>query len=235
VREYDSAPGSEVWDWTPGESGAYLVEVWARTAGSVAPFEQVGSKGLDGVTVISMVFASNAADDGWVLESTEKSSRGGLVASRGTSVFVGDDPLNRQYRSILSFDTGVLPAGAVIRSAQLKVRYQALVGRKPFATHGALLVDVVRVGFSGKRTLQTADFQATADRLAAAVVRKIPAAGWYSAVIEGRDLNRAGMTQFRLRFTRDDDNDRNADFIAFYSGNAPKASRPVLQVDYYVP
>jgi hypothetical protein len=45
----------------------------------------------------------------------------------------------------------------------------------------------------------------------------------------------SGITQFRLRFQLDDDNDAVADFLRFYSGNSIAANRPVLVIEYYVP
>jgi hypothetical protein len=47
-------------------------------------------------------------------------------------------------------------------------------------------------------------------------------------------VNRTGMTQFRLRFALDDNNDLGTDVIKFYSGNGPSVNRPVLIVDYTV-
>jgi hypothetical protein len=46
-------------------------------------------------------------------------------------------------------------------------------------------------------------------------------------------INRTGVTQFRLSFTLDDNNDDVADFAAFRSGNdADVGSRPQLIVVY---
>jgi hypothetical protein len=49
-------------------------------------------------------------------------------------------------------------------------------------------------------------------------------------------INKLGLTQFRLRFTLDDNNDSISNYIRFYSGNAALASvRPLLIVKYYLP
>ena len=46
-------------------------------------------------------------------------------------------------------------------------------------------------------------------------------------------INKYGYTQIRLRFSLDDNNDDNDDFIKFYSGdNATPSNRPVLEVTY---
>jgi hypothetical protein len=64
------------------------------------------------------------------------------------------------------------------------------------------------------------------------------AGGWYVSKLRQVAypyVNRRGITQFRLRFQTDDDNDAVADFLRFYSGNSTAANRPVLVIEYYVP
>jgi hypothetical protein len=49
-------------------------------------------------------------------------------------------------------------------------------------------------------------------------------------------INLTGITQFRLRFAKDDDNDNNADYIKIFCGNmGVPFNRPVLRVWYYIP
>jgi hypothetical protein len=48
-------------------------------------------------------------------------------------------------------------------------------------------------------------------------------------------ISKVGVTQFRLRFAKDDDDDLSADYIKFFSGNASDADRPMLIVTYFVP
>ena len=44
------------------------------------------------------------------------------------------------------------------------------------------------------------------------------------------------MTQFRLRFAKDDNNDNGADFLRFFSADTANMSDfPVLEVKYYIP
>jgi hypothetical protein len=189
------------------------------------------------VTNLPETFRSAALADGWVLESTETSSAGGSMNAAG-SLFVGDNAANKQYRSILSFNTMGLPNDAVITKVTLRVRRQGVVGADPFTTHLNLLVDA-RKGAFGAGALQLGDFQAFANLNSAAIVGKMPlAGGWYQAVFKPAaltNLNKAGLTQLRLRFSRDDNNDLGADYLKLYSGNAPLASRPILAVEYYVP
>jgi hypothetical protein len=45
-----------------------------------------------------------------------------------------------------------------------------------------------------------------------------------------------GLTQLRLRFRLDDNNNGIANFISFFSGNyATVTSRPLLTITYYLP
>jgi hypothetical protein len=49
-------------------------------------------------------------------------------------------------------------------------------------------------------------------------------------------ISTTSLTQFRLRFELGDNNDGNADYLSFYSGNTVTPSnRPQLVIEYYVP
>ena len=57
---------------------------------------------------------------------------------------------------------------------------------------------------------------------------------WTSGILAY--INKVGVTQLRLRFATDDNNDGGADYVRFYSGDdATVSSRPMLIVEYYVP
>ena len=183
-------------------------------------------------------FNSVGSLDGWVLESGENIGTGGSMNSTESTVRVGDDTTNRQYRALLAFDTAPLPDKATVVSGTLKLRPAGRMGTNPFLTHGKLLFDIRRGGFSGGKVLQLSDFQAPATRSAAGSLSKTPVAGWLTATLASAAraaVNPRGQTQFRLRFTRDDNGDFNADYLKFSSGNAAAAYRPVLEVKYYVP
>lgn len=180
---------------------------------------------------------STGALDGWILESSESSSRGGSLSATAQNILVGDDADKRQYRGILSFDTRALPDTAVVVSGNLKLRRQGASGTA-FGPLGVLYADVMKGAFSGNLALGLPDFQATATRIAAMTIPKTPVGGWYVAPLSPKAIaaiSKTAPTQFRLRFSKDDDNDRNPDYISIYSGNAAAASRPVLEVFYYVP
>ena len=181
---------------------------------------------------------SNAAYDGRVLESSETSSVGGSVNNLG-SLVVGDDAGNKQYRSLVSFDTSALPDNAVIRSVTLKIKQAGTVGTDPFAGFGSLLADI-KLGSFGAAALQIPDFQAAASADAIGHFVAINSApGWYQLAVPAADyqfVNPAGLTQFRIRFSLDDNNNHVADFATFFAGDAPAgADRPKLIVEYTLP
>jgi hypothetical protein len=184
-------------------------------------------------------FRSKGRRDGWVRESKEASGRGKLRDSAATTLRLGDDHRNRQYRSILHFDTSRLPEGAVITKATLKIKRKATVGTDPFEVLGPLLVDVRRRFFGPNSKLASSDFQAKAHRKAVGRFKSIPGeGGWHKARLESTAfpyVNTRSTTQVRLRFRRDDSDDRDDDFLRLFSGDAGKAKRPVLTVDYFVP
>jgi hypothetical protein len=181
---------------------------------------------------------STAAQDGWILESTETSGVGGKLNKGATTLRLGDDAANRQYRAILSFDTSSLPEGADITSVTLTFKYAGKSGTLPFNTHGKLLADIHMEAFKNNPALQLGDFKAGASRKNVLAFTKNKVNNWYSQSLDPLDfqfINTAGVTQFRLRFKLDDNNDFGADFLKIYSGDANEANRPQLIVEYELP
>src|SRR6185436_4253347 len=111
--------------------------------------------------VIIVSFASDGTNDGWLRESSETSGKANTLNSTNATLRVGDDAANRQYRTILSFDTTSLPDNAIIASATLKFKYAGKVGTLPFSTHGKLLADICEGAFRGDPILQLGDFNAS--------------------------------------------------------------------------
>lgn len=182
-------------------------------------------------------FLSVAVQDGWVLESSETSGLGGTLDSTANTLQLGDDRLNRQYRAILSFNTSALPDNALIQSAKLKIRQSgAVIGSNPFTVLGSLWIDI-RLGAFGTNALQVGDFSSAASANQASVFNKTPAGGWYTNTLNATgiaQLNKAGLTQFRLYFAKDDNNNHVADYIRFVSGNYA-SSQPILVISYTLP
>ena len=113
-----------------------------------------------------------------------------------------------------------------------------LPGSDPFGTHGALLLEICNGSFSNSNALQAADFSAAAspgalrDQVAGLTF------SWYGAQLDNTNLfliNKIGTTQFRLLFSKDDNDDLDADYIKFFSGNSTSDNLPQLIVTYYVP
>lgn len=182
---------------------------------------------------------SNGPEDGWVLESSEDSTSGGSHNTAGTTLRLGDDALDRQYRVILSFVTMSLPDNAVITRAVLKLRYQGLTGSDPFSVLGGLKVDIRKPYFGPIVDLENGDFSAAAGKAGVATFNDTPVSGWYSAILAAGGypyISLVNVTQFRLRFFTDDNNNNIADYVRFYSGDyGTSTARPKLVIDYYVP
>ena len=191
------------------------------------------------VTPLSANFRSVGTYDGWLLESSETSNIGGAFDSTSTTFNLGDDQSNKQYRSILSYDTSSLPDTAVVTSVVLKIKKQGLVGTDPFSNLVPLRVDVRKPYFGPALALAASDFQAVAGKSSAGTFGVLPSAGWYTATLNSiayPHINQLGTTQFRLRFQLDDDNDSAADYMKFFSGNySTTTSRPLLVIQYYIP
>lgn len=185
-----------------------------------------------------LVATSNGTQDGWILESTETSGAGGTKNAGATAFIVGDEKGDKQYRSILSFNTSAIPDGATITSVMLKFKQTGLKGTNQFTDLGDILVDLKKGAFGTKATLQLGDFKAKASKNAAMAITNAPAEGWYTGTLAPGDLalvSKTGTTQFRLRFTKEDNDDKLPDYLKFASGNAGSSSRPVLIVTYTIP
>jgi hypothetical protein len=186
------------------------------------------------------IFESASVSDGWILESSEFSGVGGTKNSTATTLRLGDDSANRQYRSILSFDTFSIPVDAKIVSVTLKFKYAGITGANPFATHGKLLADICKGAYKNNSALELGDFNATCGngKNKALLYTNTKVDNWYSQALLPGDfqfINLGGVAQFRLRFTKDDNNDFGADFLKIFSGNVMEPDRPQLIIEYYVP
>ncbi len=181
----------------------------------------------------------SVAKDGWILESSETSRRGGSFDADAVTLRIGDNTGDTQYRSLLSFNTSGLPDSAVITKATLKIRKSSLTGSNPFSLLGKLRVDIRVPYFGAGGVLEAVDFQALANGYGVGFFSAVPVYNWYSASIGSAGypvISRLGATQFRLYFSRDDNDNLGADFMEFYSGNASTAAvRPLLVIEYYVP
>jgi hypothetical protein len=185
-------------------------------------------------------FMSVGANDGWILESSETSGVGGILNNAAPTFNLGDDKLKKQYRGILSFNISSLPDNAVITKVTLKVKKSAVIGGgNPVTLFQGFMVDIKK-GVFGTTTLQASDFQATASKTYGPFKPAL-VGGWYSIdLTSGKGyINKlstaSGLTQIRLRFKLDDNNNAVANYLSLFSGNAPAESRPQLIIEYYIP
>ncbi len=196
------------------------------------------------INLVTETFRSNGTNDGWVLESAENSNQGGSKNATATTFRIGDDAQDRQYRTILHFPTHYLPDNAVVTQVLLVIKAQGVVGTDPFTTHQNISVDI-RSGYFGSaglfgiNGLDLTDFQAPASMSSAGVILNNPVGGWYWAMLDSSAdpfINLQGVTQLRLMFQTDDNDDLGDDYLTFFSGNHDAlADRPHLLVEYYVP
>ena len=189
-------------------------------------------------TTFTFQAQSQGSYDGWILESSETSGKGGSMDASAGGLQVGDDVADRQYRVILSFNTSGLRDDAIVTSAVLRIKQKVAPSINPFTVLGSLLVDIRRPYFGSSASLQLVDFNAAATATKVAAFNSTPASGWYSATLSsaGRsNVNTAGLTQFRLYFAKDDNDNHTANLLKFLSGNAVAADRPVLIIKYVLP
>lgn len=188
-----------------------------------------------------LTFYSLGPQDGQMIESSENGNQGGLTNAGSTTFYLGDDAQRRQYRGLLSFNTGPsLPDHANITNITLKFKKQAIVGGgNPVAIFQGFTLDI-KTGAYGTTALQASDFQAAAN-ISNGPYQPVAINDWYSIDLTfARDwINKlstnSGLTQIRLRFNRDDNDNAVANYLSLYSGNAPVASRPQLVITYSVP
>jgi CSLREA domain-containing protein len=195
----------------------------------------------DTAETLTAILRSAGAQDGWVLESTETSKKGGTLDNAATTLRLGDNNLKKQYRSILSFSTGAsLPDDAVITKVTLKVKKQGITGGgNPVTTFQGFKVDIKK-GLFGTSALQTTDFQTPASKTYGPFVTTI-GGGWYTInLTSGKGyINKlstpSALTQIRLYFQLDDNNNAVANYLSLYSGDAPAGSQPQLIIEYHLP
>jgi uncharacterized delta-60 repeat protein len=191
--------------------------------------------GLSNTTQTSLTFKSIESYDGWILESGENSNKGGTLDKVANAIIVGDDARDRQYRSVISFNTNSIPDDVLITSAQVKVKKQGIVGTDPFKTHGDLLLDVRNGTFDNDIALKVADFSAIASAGSSQDKFSASTLNWYTANLSNTNLgfiNKYGSTQFRLLFSKDDNDDMGADYVRFFSGSAASTDQPQLIITY---
>jgi hypothetical protein len=194
------------------------------------------------VYTVNKVFLARsvATQDGWIVETGESTNKGGTISSTATTLRLGDDAAKEQYRTILSFNTSGLLDTTVLTKVTLKFRLQGVVGGgNPVTIFNGFMADIRR-GTFGTSALQAGDWQTTASKTSGPFTPAF-VSGWYSINLTSvrayvNKLSTSnGLTQIRLRFKLDDNNNGIANYLSLYSGNAGAASSPQLIIEYYVP
>ena len=206
-----------------------------------------GLPGSDSITVTidpvtgptTITILSTGSQDGWIRESNETSNAGGSNNSTNSgnrALRVGDSTGDRQYKTIVSFDTSSIPDGATILSATLRLKRGRVTGTNPFNILGSCFVDVQTGGFGGNVALANGDFQAAATVSQSATMSNPTSNGTFSeGSLNGAGLSaidKTGVTQMRIYFSTDDNDDGGNDYMGYYSGDSGTADRPQLVVTY---
>jgi serine protease len=186
---------------TPTMSGVTFTPTFIKYSNVTA-----NMTGQDYTARVTTTFTSTGSQDGWILESIRGSGKGGSLNASASTVMLGDDKLNRQYRGLLSFNTASLPDNAIIQSVVLKIKQSGgMIGSNPFSALGSLYVDIRKGYFGSSSLLQVSDFNAAATASKVGTFGKTPVSGWYSATLNtsGRsDINKTSLTQLRLYFSK---------------------------------
>ncbi len=121
-------------------------------------------------------------------------------------------------RSLLSFATASLPDNVVITKVTLKVKRQGVIGGgNPVTTFQGFMLDI-RKGTFGTSVLQTTDFQTTAHKTVGPFSPAL-VGGWYEFNLTSAKayitklVTGSGVTQIRLRFKLDDNNNTIANYL----------------------
>jgi hypothetical protein len=177
-------------------------------------------------------FLSAANQDGWLLVS----SKSRTVNRNARVLNLGDTAANQQYRSFLSFDTASIPDNAGIIRVLLHVKRQGVSGAgDPVNVFRGFMADIRKGSFNAP-ALAANDYQKRSNRTVGPF-EPVAQDGWYIIDLsDGRaQINKTGLTQIRLRFALDSNNNNKANILKLFSGNAGMANRPKLVVKYRTP
>lgn len=189
----------------------------------------------------TLTFRSTGSQDGWIPETGENTNLGGAPSVTATTLRLGDDAARKQYRSVLSFNTSSLPDNAIITKVTLRLQKQGIIGGgNPVSAFKGFMIVIKKGFFGSKNTLEAGDFQASGNQTLGPFVTAI-SGSWYPINLLAAKANinlttsSSGLTQIRLAFKLDDNNNAQANYLSLYSGNAPTANRPQLVIEYYIP
>lgn len=239
VQASVAASATSYSDTSVAPGTTYRYRLRALNAGGYSNYSNESSATTPMPTT-TVTFTSVAAQDGYVLESSETSNAGGSATGNTSSTSglrAGDDNKKRQIKAIVSFDTSSIPDGATIVSATLRLKRGTVSGTNPFQTHGNCWVDITASGFNNSTVLTKEDFQAAAGATQVASLSNATANDlWSEGPLNAASflfLNKSGTTQCRVYFATDDNNNGTSDYMGWYAGdNGTAANHPQLVVVY---
>jgi hypothetical protein len=192
-----------------------------------------GQEGRASITVrvaTQVELNSEAGLEGSVDTARRVDTKSGITVGNGPKV--GQPPREQVVRGFVSFDLTRLPRGVEIVQAQVDYFQKGITGDPYFKGLGAVVVDAVDYGSS----LDADDFDAPA------VMEKIGTLSDNGLLeFKGLDVTEAVKTalangrsrvQFRLRFSKETDDDSNIDTVVFEAaaGAANAATAPKLRL-----
>ncbi len=179
---------------------------------------------------------STGGQDGYVATLSPTATTGGY--SVAIDIYVGDNA-DMPLRGVVSFDTSSIPDNATILSAELRLFYtQASLGN-PWTSNGALVADISNGCLGGNCSLTASDFEASVSA-SNAVMFAAPIDNKAGTSLVGTvnatafdQVNKLGVTQFKLRFQNNSNNNRASDYLLLAGGEYYLTGyRPVLIVKY---
>jgi len=151
---------------------------------------------------------------------------------------IGNKTTSNQVSSIFSFNTSAIPNNAIITEARIFLTRASVDGQNPLTTYDTdFMVLDIKSGFFGSSSyVEQSDFIALASSDDIACVVGQASENNFKIRLEITDstylnnINRNGITQFRLRMDVTDNSNDN--IIYFYGNNADSINKPVLDVKY---
>ena len=189
---------------------------------------------------LTKVYYSMGANDGWILESAAGSNVGGSMNSASTTLSVGTDAGNKDYRILTRFDTSgdPVPATATIASINYRVKQSSVTGTNPLNTHGNLITEIKLPYFGTSGALELADFQNGGGSGVCNFDTTLLTGSAYRCVFFVAALTsfpKNGVFDLRSRFATGDTNN-TTDLLNIFSGNDTTLSnRPQVFVAYFIP
>ncbi|HUI90343.1 MAG TPA: hypothetical protein VLX61_16615 [Anaerolineales bacterium] len=182
------------------------------------------------------LFTADPGSDFWVQECSGRNRNQCIMDVHETELVVGKDLRDKQYRSILSFNTSGLPDNAVITSIKLKLKSTGVAGVSPLNNRHGLMVDIcTSPSYRTVRyqTIESPNGLNCNDNVG--TLDPAPNSGWYTADLRPeafQSLNLTGVTRFRLRISGIEAMDSARAYMLFDTGATEISNGPMLSVHY---